>query len=778
MILPALALVWLLAMAAVGVWGAPGWIAAAWLAPLAPAAWLWRGRKVAAWMGVAAVLALVAGVRFEAWYERPPPDIARFVGQEVTVAGRIASEPDPGRTSVRHRVEVERVTSGDRTAASGGAVLATFPQYTELLPGDRVRFTAELEEPPVFEDFDYRGYLATRGIVATAFAYGFEQTGDGSGSPQRWATRFRLRLEDALQRALPEPEASLGAGIVFGRDDELPDDVAEDFRTTGLAHITAVSGANVALVSAVVFLVLVRVVPHRWALLPAALTVAGYIGVAGFSFSVVRAGLMAGVVLLGYAIGRPRSSLPALAAAVIAMTAFRPSSAADVGFQLSVAATAGLVVFGPWVRAGLDRAVTWLRVEGAVPSLVLETTALSLAATLATVPISWYTFGRVSVIGVVANVVIEPLFMLVFWAAALTAIAGMAWEPAGWFTGFGAYYLLAFVIGFAELLADVPGAAIDVPPGNAGLVLLACAALCLAGWPAYRFLPPVRAPAEPAPGIRTVRRTAMAGTACAVAAVALPLTLLPMRGPGALRVDVLDVGQGDAILLTTPGGERVLIDGGPSGIELARELSAVLPHWERKIETVILTHPQSDHLGGLPELFGRYEAGEVLAAGTPHDSAIHELFLATADHRPVPVARGDAWEVDGLRFEVLWPAAGYLPREVNDASVVLAVTYEGVSLLLAGDIEAGGQRELMASTNVRADVLKVPHHGSKSSDPAFFDAVGAGLAIISVGATNTYGHPADETLAPLGGTRLVRTDRDGRVRLTIRDGRVRVWSER
>lgn len=777
MVLPALALVWLLAIAVVGIWGAPGWLVAAWLAMLVPAAALLRGRRVAAWMGAAALLALAGGMRFQAWQDRPPPGLLRFAGGAVSLEGRVASEPDPGQATVAYRIEVATVTRDGRTDSTGGAIIARFPQYTELLPGDRVRLEGDLQEPENVSDaFDYRAYLLGRGVVGTMLYPKLEVTAKGSG-PSRWLTRQRLALERSLQRALPEPEASLAAGIVFGRDDNLPADLAEEFRVTGLAHIVAVSGSNVALVTAVVFLVVTRFVRRQWALLPAFVMVVLYLGIAGFSMSVVRAGIMAAVLLLGMALGRPRSSLAALGAAVMAMTFAQPSAAVDVGFQLSVAATAGLIVFAPWVKFALERGACAARVASLVPALVFETTALSIAATIATLPISWFTFGRVSLAGLLANVVVEPLFPLVFTAAALTAIAGMAWAPAGWLLGLVSYYLLASVVNVAETLASVPFASLDLPSLPAPAVLLTYVAMAALAWPAYRYLLPELPPMGAATRDRQLRRTVLAGAAGAAAIVIVPVSLLPARDPGVLRVDLLDVGQGDAILLTTPGGSRILVDGGPSGIELARELSGVLPHWERDIDTVILTHPQLDHMAGLQALLERYDVAEVRDAGAPYRGAVYGLYERRAQTRAA-LARGDQWEVDGVRLEVLWPERGYRPRDANDASLVLRVSYEGVSILLTGDITSTAQRQLLALEDVSADVLKVPHHGSKSTDPAFLGAVGASVSLISVGAGNSYGHPADVTLAALAGTTTLRTDLDGRTRLTIDDGRIAVQTER
>jgi competence protein ComEC len=241
-------------------------------------------------------------------------------------------------------------------------------------------------------------------------------------------------------------------------------------------------------------------------------------------------------------------------------------------------------------------------------------------------------------------------------------------------------------------------------------------------------------------------------------------------------VDFLDVGQGDAALITAPDGQQFLIDGGPSGIELVRELGRVMPHWDRTIEAVLLTHPQEDHMAGLPELDRRFH---ILSAYQNGRSNTTETFGYYEAAYPTTrrLTAGDDFAFGGLRVEVLWPPVGFETEELNDTSLVLRVTYRHVSLLFTGDSEAPVHEALMAAGDLRADVLKVPHHGSKTTDPEFFAVVSPSVAVISVGTGNAFGHPHADTLAALQGTRLFRTDQDGRV--TIRsDGRtIRVSSE-
>lgn len=778
MALIVVALGWIAAIVAVAAWNAPWWMAAAWVAAATPAAAVFGSRKALLVAAAACVLALAGGWRFDSWHSRPLPGLAAFTGEEVTIEGTITSLPDPGTTTVRYELRASRVRT-DHWIETDGKALLTLDQYAEYKTGAVVYVKGKLAEPPVVEGFDYPGYLARKDIVGTMLFPEVEVIRE----PKAWNYRYRTsalrhHFERALQRSLPEPEASLAAGIAIGRDEAMPRDLVDDYRATGLAHLVAVSGSNVALVTIIVFVVAIPIIGRNWATGPAVATAFLYMLLAGLSPTVVRASIMAGIALAGYVAGRPRSGLHALALAVVIMTALTPAVALDAGFQLSVAATAGIIAFTPWIESGIGRGLRATKLDPLIPPGAVTAASLTLAATLATLPIVWSTFERVSLIGPLANVIAAPLFALAFWLSLATGALGMAWDEAGWAAGLAAYYPLALINAVARTLARVPLADISVSGGNTDATVLAYLILGAAGWFAYRY-PPDALPwsPRPPPATRVVRRLSASGLAAAVVAGVAMVSFAPMRAPGHLEITMLDVGQGDAILVTTPGGTRILVDGGPSGIQLAREVGATLPHWERRIDVVMLSHPQQDHVAGLVELLRRYDVGQVIDAGVTNDTRTFALFDAEAPARTIAL-RGDRFEWDGVTFEVLWPTAQVLAGidgdQLNDASLVLRIQYGQTSVLLTGDIGSAAQRALLALEDVGADVHKVPHHGSATSDMAFLDAVGEAVALVSVGAGNRYGHPDKGIIDRLSDAKVYRTDLHGRVTVTSDGQRLRI----
>jgi competence protein ComEC len=768
-----LGIAWLSGIASVALWGlAPLWSGVCLIAP-APFIWTKFGNRAAAWNLALGLAAILGAWRFEGWVNSQTPDIAHHVDREVTITGTIESEPDPGETVNSYTVRVQSVADDEGgSTPTNGSVRISLSQFTDYRPGTRVTLRGELKEAPQFDGFDYRGFLARRGIAGTMYLPRVEVL----SIPPRFSVRhplvslrrdiadIRVTFDRSLGRSLPEPEASLAAGIAFGRDGNLDPRVYDDLRDAGLAHIVAVSGTNVTLVAAAAFFILTPRLGRRRATTCAVVVVIAYVLAAGAGPSVVRSGIMASVYLGGAALGRQRSSLTALAVAAIFMTGLSPGVAIDTGFQLSLAATAGIIVFAPWIDAGAYRA----GLGQLLPRPVISVVGITLAATASTFPLIWLAFGRISIVGPFANLLVEPLFVVAFVLSVVTALAGAAWEPLGWTCGLVAYYPLAATVWVGRQSSSLPFAAVNVPGGGGDAVFWTYLGLALIGWPAHRFLAPTsRQERRPLP--RTVRKALSATGFATLAAIVVPVTFLPMRGHDYIEVRILNVGQGDAILVSTPHGKHVLVDSGPSGIRLARELGAALPHWERRIDAVFLTHPQQDHVAGFPALFDRFHAGVQFDSGSTNSTEASTLFLAQSTRREV-LRAGDKLEIDGVGIEVLWPPNGYETENLNDTSLVLRVSYGDVSFLLTGDFESPAQRILMGRSDVTANILKVPHHGSKTSDPAFLHAVNAEIAVISVGEGNQFGHPSAPTLSALEGTRVFRTDQDGRV--TIRtDGR-------
>jgi competence protein ComEC len=710
-----------------------------------------------------------------------PDAVSALIGNgDLAISGRIAEEPRP--RGERQQVILDELVvgvSGDEQRPVRGRLLSWLPRAVAASAGDRLSYRGGIEAARDFDGFAYREYLARQGIGAVSSAFRAE-IDEGSRGPLADAMAgLRDLLLQGLNSVVPEPEAALAAGILLGVRAGIAPEVSDAFATAGLTHVVAISGWNIAIVAAVAGAMarpLTRLRGGQWlAVTAAGSSVAGYVLLTGASPSVVRAALMAAGLVLARLGGSRGHAIGALMAAALAMLLAAPPVLWDVGFQLSALATAGLI----WFAGPMERLLRrW-------PSLVREPVALTLAAQVTTLPVILVNFERLSLVAPAANVLVIPLVPLVMLCAAGAAVVGalgdglpLFRDALAWAAGGAAWLYLRLMILAGQLAAAVPLASVDlsVPPW-------AAAAWYPALLLARRRLP---VPAEehpdlPVPGLgRLARPLPMAACTLAVLAV---LTIAS-RPDGRLHLVMLDVGQGDAILVRSPSGATLLVDGGPDPDLAARRLGEVLPFWQRSIDMLLLTHPHEDHVAGLVPVLERYRVGVVLEPGRPYENPTYPRFraLAAAEGGGLRLARaGMRIALDGTTsLAILFPAdadaAAPLPEgDINNASVVALLEHGTFRALLTGDAEAPVEALLLERGLLGpVDVLKVGHHGSDSSTGArLLEATRPRLALISTGAGNEYGHPHGVTLdhlAAVPGLRVLRTDRDGIVEVVVDAG--------
>ena len=709
----------------------------------------------------------------------------------------------PGNGPWQARVESAHQANGQQIATIALAdppvrCSAQMPAYPRLIAGDTVTWSGEIRE---LTDGDYDRYLAAQDIDASCRAASLAVLAHDD-SPAGRLEALRQASGDALQRVLPEPEGGLAAAILIGLRDRVDRGVAAAFTTAGVSHIVAISGWNIAIVAAVVASLLRGRLARRRRALVTILAIVGYTVFAGASPSVVRAAVMAGVAMAAVESGRGSRVMVGLGWAVTIMILAEPPTVTDVGFQLSAAATAGLLVWGTPLTA-------WLAVRmPRLPAALRESLGVSLAAQAATLPIALLTFGRLAIIAPAANLVAVPLVPPVMAAGAISFGAGWASTLGvpGWLTGIlamPAALLLSVLIAVVQAAAAVPGANQTLPvPANiaaaaaaTGLLVLMHRALSHAAGPRSRARsrPPLRPPARAdRPGLRPRYRWALGGAALLVV---LGGSVVAERPDGSIHVIVLDVGQGDSILLEGDRGGRILIDGGPDPAVLIADLDHYIPAWDRRLDAVVLTHPHDDHVAGLVAVVERYQVGRAFESGWPADTPSYRAWISTLSARGIPserLATGQALLLDGATLRVLWPDDGTTRpasldpaatdnRKANDASIVLLGDYEGRRFLLTGDAEEDVDPILLSRGLPTVDMLKVAHHGSgTASSDALLATVEPGVAVISVGADNRYGHPAMATVARLRArsARVDRTDQEGTVETTLDRTSVTVTTSR
>lgn len=562
-----------------------------------------------------------------------------------------------------------------------------------------------------------------------------------AGPAARIARRLRGAAEAVVERAAPDAGAgrALARALLLGDRSELPKSWLQGLRRTGLAHLLAISGLHVVLVAGFGWGVGVAAGSRRLGLGLALAAVGAYLAVVGPRPSILRASLMALLAGAALLLRRLPQALAALGGAAVLLVLDRPELVRDLGFQLSFAATAGILLLAPRFEAAWGRGVA------------ARPLAATVAAQLAAWPWALPAFHLLCPWSPLLNLVAIPwtavvLLLALVWlaVAAVAPVAGAALAPL--------LDLAAAPYGWTARPAPSPWWVVPVAVSPLGAAALAALAAAVALRP---------------------RRFAV------LAAIGLAVGLCdPARqGPPPLAIAFLDVGQGDAILLRD-GDRTLLFDGGGRPREDTGGwvlLPALLGEGVARLEAVALSHPHHDHCGGLVDVASYLPVGEVWLSPGWEPSPCLETLTALPRAGPVWLQQGREARLGRWRLEVLYPPPAGAPGSLNDRSLVLRASAAGRSFLLTGDIEGAAEADLVLARReaLAADVLKVPHHGSRtSSGRPFLAAVAPRLAVVSAGRRNAYGHPAEVTLERLraAGVRLLRTDRDGAVHLTLGAG--------
>jgi competence protein ComEC len=724
-----------------------------------------RSARTAAVAAVAAATLLGAGLHAQQVQHGP---VAELAGEQAVARVHLRLVADPHRHEARgplpayvtQRAEVRRLAARGSVTTLRSPVLvivsgAGATDWTSRPVGTTIEATVRLQ-------------AAERGSDVAALARVLGPTSEVGppGAGLRLVERVRAGLRRAVAERSPDQRALVPA-LVLGDTSGLTTEATADFRTTGLTHLTAVSGANLSLLLA--FLLLAARwcgVRGWWLRLVALLGVGVFVGLCRTEPSVLRAAAMGLVTLAALGTGSRRAGLRNLAVAAFALLLVDPWLSRSVGFVLSVLASGGIVCWaGPWSRL-LAR---WL------PTPVAEAVAVPLAAHLTTLPVVAAISGRVSVVGLWANALagpfVGPATVLGFAAAGLS----LCWASAAAVVGFGAAWSTQPILWVARFGARFPGAAWDWPATPVALAVLGALALALGLLMPY---------------LLRSRLLALGVSALMVVGV-VRAPLQPGWPPAGWVLVACDVGQGDGLVVRVADRQAMVVDVGPDPALMDRCLDQL---GVTSVPVLVLTHFHADHVTGLAAVLRDHRVGLVLTGPLPSPPAEAAEVQQLADAAGVPVRRprvGDRFSVGELSWSTLGPVGldpvaasagseGESSAE-NDSSLVGIAEVDGVRVLLTGDVEPAGQQRILATgADLHADVLKVPHHGSARQEPAFFAASHARVAVVSAGLDNGYGHPAPGTvrLVQSLGMTLLRTDLEGSVAVVRRDDRLAVVVQR
>ncbi|MEW6448319.1 MAG: DNA internalization-related competence protein ComEC/Rec2 [Bacillota bacterium] len=724
--------------------------------------------------------------------------LADLADHHVTLKGTVVAEPDVRARDARYVLRVAEARVGQRVFKGGKVLLVVRKPERVFGYGDLLRVKGMLVKPaPPGNpgEFDYGAYLARRGIGVQVYARpeGVMRLGHGVPNPLVVpALWLKARLFAVLDALFSPGQSTLIKGIAFGTRTAIDPAVNEAFVETGVVHILSVSGLHVGLVLGFV-LGIARVLRLRSGvtLLTAVFVLLFYDLMVGADPPVVRATVMAVLLLLARHLGRERDWPTALAAAALVVLLANPLAVGDPGFQLSFAATWGILFLGPAMVAGLERLGSRWRIPGR--TALAWGVAVPLGAQLGTLPLVALHYNLVSPVALLANIAAVPLTGFILLLGILAAVLGLCWLPLGEVLAAPAGLTLDVFLYLIRFFQHLPGAVVYVPAFPWAVVVL---------WFGLLYLVTSKLTGKPSVSPASIRSGFWQWLLRAAVFALVVLAWVGLfrwlgGGERVLRVDFIDVGQGDSALVRTPGGGTLLVDAGGwpgeltgEGVEGAgmRVVRYLRREGVKRLDVLILTHPHEDHCGGARAVVERIPVRLVVVPPLePGIEPSYDRLLSFFGERGVPVSTakaGDSIRLDpAVKIAVLgpFPPLDRDPAAFNDESLVLRISFQEKSVLFAGDVEEEGQRRLLRyGAALRSDVLKVPHHGSARFLPAFFKAVHPEVAVISVGARNRFGQPAPTAIQELErlGAKVYRTDRDGAMLLNTDGTKIEVKTRR
>ena len=681
---------------------------------------------------------------------------------QVRVVGTVIKPPKVQEGIVTLRVKVEKIqpSGGIEFQPVDGLLDARLVARETWRYGDRVILRDQLQSPPEFEDFSYREYLARQGVysyMGSAWAY---RISTGGGNPfLRLIYTYKAYALETVYKLWPDPEASLLAGILLGDESGISDQVEQAFRDTGTTHIIVISGFNITIIVGLLVGVFSRLfgggqVGVRRGVLIALFGVVVYTILVGADAAVVRAAIMGATALFASLVGRRQDGLNTLALVAAVMAAFNPHVLWDVGFLLSFAATLGLVLYAEPLKEAfeklasrivpVERAQKWSRPIG-------EYILFTLAAQVLVLPIIVYYFQRISLSSLIANPLILPVQPPVMILGGLALLAGTIYYPLGQVLAWIAWPFVVYTIRVVEFLAAFRGGALNLGEVSAALVI---------GFYAILF-------ALTFAGGRSKRVTRLITPGLALAGLSILAVLvwrMVLAEPdGRLHMTFMDVGSGDAILIQTPSGRNVLIDGGPSTRMLSEGLGRRLPFGQRQLDWLVVAAAGEGQTGGLPRNLERFPPQNVLWAG-PAQGSYSARDLQTRfiemDLHVVPAKRGQILDLgDGANLQIL--ANG-------ERGAVLLLEWGSFSALLPIGLDFETLEGMQTAYGLgEVTALLLAESGYAPVNPReWIDKLHPQVVLLSVAAGDPEGLPSPETLDSIEGYNLLRTDRNGWIQLT------------
>ncbi len=683
--------------------------------------------------------------------------------RRIYVTGTLAEPPDIRDTYTNLRINVTALDLGQGDIAVEGVVLVRMNNAYDVSYGNHVRVRGYMKTPRNNEEFSYRDYLLRQGILSTLET---ESVTILPGNTRDPTLVLLYRIQNSLYKRInqlyPDPEAALLNGILLGADKALPVRVQMAFKNTGTSHIIAISGFNIAIIAAVLILVFSRVFGKKWGVALAILGIIFYTLLVGASASVVRAALMGSMTLIGATFGRRNLAATGLSSAAFVMALLNPQVLWDISFQLSFAATLGLVIYAEPMQDAISTFLTRYLPEASVERFIAPFSSyflLTFAAQLTTLPVSFYHFGRISLSAFITNPFILPAQPAIMILGGLSALLSRLYMPLGQGLAWLTWPFAAYTIRMVEFFDKIPSGVLILGEFS----LLTGILFYVILFSLTFFWAQVKGYATPGFVITTLA----------------VLTFITWRAvmvmpDGRLHVLFMNVGSADGILITTPSGRYVLINGGESPSTLADQLGRRIPPFVRSIDLLVVASTQENQLGALPRILDQYNPKSVLWSGNEQASfssrQLRELLLTMHTTLETPEANSSYALGDGVTLRIL---------AVSARGAVLGLEMGNFKALLPIGVNFDSFKELKNGRGLGpVTALLLAESGYAPSNPAeWLVNISPQMVVLSVAADDKDGLPAEDVISSFDKYNLLRTDKLGWIDLASNGQQLWMTSE-